>query len=509
MTEETKTEQETEGSAVATEHSHEHDHDHEHGHDHGGIEPISISLDLLSEQSKKEVEEQTGKPVKDIPYQIAGREGLKNSRTELKFEVGAEDFGAEVTRYYEKLRKEIVLPGFRKGKAPIKLIRIRMGDEADKDAMTETATNVLRQEVIKEKFELISDPKIVKWTIEEGKPLQFSVVIETEPKVELKEYKGLTVSVENREATDEQVETEIARIRADFATWESAPAGHKLAEGDAPVLDITVTGDKGQELKHLRKENWLAHYYKSQLPEELTAKLEGLSAGESVEVAVKNTRETRKGETLETSDTYKALIRDIKIKKMPEVNDDFAKDVGDHESLQAMREAIRKNLAEGEESRQRGEALAKLAQAMIEKNPFEIPLTLVQGERYRAIMRDNQELQRMGLNLDQVISNPQQYLHTQFHAAEFRIKYAYVLAEVAKVEKLEVTEEELEKEIAAMAEKSGRKPLAIRAKLEAEKRLDSLKNQLLDRKTADFLLANNTVEKVAAKPAEAESEKKE
>ncbi|MBI3735796.1 trigger factor, partial [Candidatus Sumerlaeota bacterium] len=89
------------------------------------------------------------------------------------------------------------------------------------------------------------------------------------------------------------------------------------------------------------------------------------------------------------------------------------------------------------------------------------------------------------------------------------IKYAYVLAQVAKVEKLEVTEEELEKEIAAMAEKSGRKPLAIRAKLEAEKRLDSLKNQLLDRKTADFLLANNTVEKVAAKPAEAESEKKE
>ncbi len=508
MTEETTKEQEG-GVAAAESHEghehHDHDHDHDHDHAHEGPKPISISGDLLTEEAKKEIKEQTGKPVKDIPYQVLNRETLKNSTLGLKFEVAAEEFKKQLDEYYEKLRADVVLPGFRKGKAPVKLIRIRMGNEGDQESMTQTATNVLRQEAIKEKLEIIGDARIVKWEIAESKPLQFEIYVEIEPKVVLSQYKGLKVEVETLEITDEMVENRIKALASDFATWEAAPAGHKLAEGDGVVVDVKVLGDKGQELKHMARENAMLTQYKAQVNEQIAEKMTGAEVGATIEAEIKQTRETRKGEKIESADTHQVTIKEIKIRKLAEINDELAKDLG-KKDLAELRSSTRKELEDSQAFQERSQALNRLTFEIIKQNPFDVPSSLIFSERYRAILRDEQELARMGLRLENVVQDADQYMHGQYHAAEGRIKQAYVFGELAKIEKIEVSDEDLEKEIALMAEKSGRKPLAIRAKLEAEKRLETMKNQLLDRKIADFIIANNTIEKVAPKAPEAEAE---
>ncbi len=468
--------------------------------------PIPIALELLTEKAKQEAEEQLGKPIRDMAYTLASQTAIPNSTLSLKFEVAAEEVRKELDRFYENLRKDVVLPGFRKGKAPVKLIRIRMGEEADRDAMIEIAVNVTRQETLRQQLNFVADPQVVDWSMEEGKPLTFEVHAEIPPKIELKEYKGLSVTVETQDVSDAAVDHNIEHLRQDFATWETAPAGHKFAPGDQLVVDLKVTGDKEQELKHLSRENLVLHNT-SGLPSELAEKLPGLGTGENATATIKSERQTRKGETIHSADTYQVTVKEIKIRKLPALDDEFAKDLGEeYATLAELRAGVRKDLEHREEERQKGEAVGKIVMALVEKNPIEIPPSMVHSAQIHAIHEDRLQLEQMGLNLGDVVKDPKTYLQGRWMTGELRVKQALLCGEVSKVEKLEVTDEDLEKEIARIAENSGRKPLAVRAKLEAEKKLDALRNEMVDRKITDFLLANNTVEKVASKPAEKKPE---
>lgn len=500
-----------EAHAHTHEHGHDHDHDHEHGHDHDhthdGPEPILLRAEWLTEKAKQEQEEETGKPVEDLPYAVKSEEKRPGSILAVAFEIPADAYQKQVDKFYENLRKEVVLPGFRKGKAPVKLIRIRMGSEADRDAITESATNVVRQEVLKRNLSLVSSVAVEKWSNKEGEPLSFDAAIELEPVIELKEYKGLSVEASFAEPNEDAVKERLEQIRRDCGRWEAAPAGHKIAEGDAVAIDLKVVGADGNELKHLSRENWLLNNFKTQLPEELGSKIAGLAEGETAKADVKNVRQTRRGDTVEHTDAYTATIRSVKVKQLPELDDELAKDLGDYGSLQELRDSIKGDLEKGELERHRGEAVFKILQAIIDKNPMDIPRSMVLMGQYLRIQKDRREMERIGLQLEQVVPDPEAYVASREQLAEIEAKQRYIFRELSKIEKLEAADEDIEKEIARLAEETGRKPLAVRARLEAEKKLDALRDQIAERKIADFLLANNTVQRVAPPKPEAAAPK--
>lgn len=490
-------------------HPHEHGdgHDHEHGHDHGhthGPKPLTIAKDRLTAEAKAKSEEETGKPVEDLPYKVTGEEAKPGSVTSLGFELDAEVFAKELDRYYGTLRKEVTLPGFRKGKAPVRLIRIRMGEDGDRDAMTEVAVNVLRQEVLKRELPILSDARIVTWSVEQGKPLTFTTEVETQPKVQLTEYKGLSVKVEKREITEANVDEQIERLQRKFATEESAPAGGKVAKGDSIVIDLKVLGANGKELLHLGRKDHRLRDFARELPEELAAKIEGLKVGETASAEIKENRTNRRGEELEFRDTYEATIKEIKVTKLPKLDDEFAKDVGEHETLADLRASIRKDIEEHETEQLKNSSVAAILEAILAKNPVDPPHSLVDSAQYQSMMRDSMQLRRMGLSIGDIINDPAGYFSQTRAGAEQRIKSSLLCGELAKKEDLSVSEDDLEKEIQQIAERAGRKPLAIRANLEAEGRLEALREELLNRKLSDFLLANNSVEYIAAKPKPAE-----
>jgi len=458
---------------------------------------IQIELEDLTEEGKKKAEEATHRTIEDIGYTLVSREDQPGSVLALKFEVAREAYEAEQTRLFKDLQKEATLPGFRKGKAPIKLLQIRMGEEALRDTVRQVATNVLRQETLKQGFKFIIRPEVKSHAIpEDGGPVAIEIDGEVEPKIELKQYQGLKVEVEVRPVTDAMVEQRLEALRKENAVVENAPEGAQVNPGDAIVVDLEVRNSLGELMENLSKTGQLLYDFKSQLPEPLTGGIVGKKAGETVQADIEHKATNRRGEEVVHTDHYTLTVREIKMNKLPALDDEFAKDLGEYATLEDLKVKTRQTLEEAETERQRGEALHKLYHELLEHNPIDTPRSLLAHQTYRQIMEDQHQLSRMGLRLEQVVHDTEKYLADQRSGADERVKVQLLLNEIGKAEKLQINDEDVEKEIEAVAEKTGRKPLAVRARLEAQKQLDQFRDNLAARKLSDFLLSKNTVEHV-------------
>ena len=471
-----------------------------------GPEPIQIDLDDLGAEGLQRAEESRGRKIPNLDYKVAEEKNLEGSILSLRFEVPREEYAKEQLDLLGDMRKEITLPGFRKGKAPLKLIKLRMGEEGARETVASIGTNVLRQEALKRALKLLSKPQIVAWDVDDAGdgPIGLEIECDLEPTVELKEYKGLTVEVEVHPVTDEMVDKRIQQLREQNATVESAGEGAQVNPGDQIVVDIEVTNEQGEQIGHLCKQNLLVADFQQgqELPKEIADQLVGKKVGESVNATIEATTQTRKGKEVTHTDRHEVTVRDIKIRQLPDLDDDFAKDLGEHETLAQLNDAMRKELDDAEEARQRNEAIGKLVHEIARLNPVDSPRAMIAQQQYNQIMEDSYQLSRMGLQLDSVIQDMGQYLGQQKEQAENTVKHSLLMKEISTVETLEVTDEDVDKAIEEVAQRTSRKALAVRARLEAQKQLDQFRQEVGQRKIGDFLIENNTIEKVPAKPPE-------
>jgi len=211
---------------------------------------------------------------------------------------------------------------------------------------------------------------------------------------------------------------------------------------------------------------------------------------------VENKRHGRRGELLSEHDTYAINIRDVRRRVLPELNDDFAKDLGEFENLAAVRKQVKEDLEKNEKERQRAEALEKIYDQILESTQFETPETLVRSQQYYSIQTETQRLSRLGIQLSELPLDPDQYMKKKNEEAIRIVKRFLLLQTIAKRENITVTDEDVNKEIDRMAKESGRKPLAIRAALEARKELDSLKDNILFTKVTDMLYESAKIKNV-------------
>ncbi|OPZ07787.1 MAG: Trigger factor [candidate division BRC1 bacterium ADurb.BinA292] len=467
-----------------------------------GRKPIQISRDDLTEEGRKKIEEQAKRPIPDFEYTLAHQENKEGSRLVLTFEVAREVYLGEQERLLSDLAKEVTLPGFRKGRAPLKLLQLRLGDDVVRDTVGSIATNVLRQEQAKQQYELLVNPQVIDYQEPDGAQgvLKLEIELELQPKVEPRQYTGFTVEVEEEPVTEEMVAEQLEELRRRNAVMEPAGEGDAVKESSWLKVDIEVTNEKGERLDHLCKTEETIYEIRHGLPEPIREQLVGKKLGETAEADVENIVTNRRGEEVRHTDHYKVTVREIRNEKVPELDDEFAKDLGEYDTLAALREAIRKQLEEREAERRRNAAAAAIYEKLLEANPVDAPRTMLAMQQYNLIMEDSYQLQRMGLRLDQVVRDTDEYMRAQEASALNRVKLNLLLEAIAKRESLEVGDADVDQEIAQMAEKSGRKPLAVRARLEAQKQLDQVKSNIERRKLVDFLLANNEVKYVPAKP---------
>ena len=494
-------------------HSHEHDHDHgEHGHVHGpdcdhdhdhdhGPEPIQLELEELTAEARAEANKKRGGKLEDAAYTLVSQEARPGSVVALSIELSKDVYLAEQGFLLKELSKDVTLPGFRKGKAPIKLLQIRLGEDAGRDTIRSLAVNVLRQEQAKQEFNHVAKPQIVDYDVHGAEKVTFAAELEVQPTVEAKTYKGLTVEIEQTEISEADIDARIEEMRQRGAMVEKVAEGSPIEEGDTLLVDINVTNGKGERLGHLSRENRTLQNFKTELPEAVAAALEGKKAGETAEAKVTQTATNRKGEEIKHEDTWSVTVKEVRRKRVPELNDDFAKDLGDYATLADLRAKVRTDLEKSGKDRQRNASLGALFAKLIAENPVDPPRSMIARQQSDLVMQDTRQLERMGLRLEHVIQDADKYMSDQRASAGEMIKVALLTDAIAKAENLEVSDADLDAEIEKLATETGRKPLAVRARLEAQKQLDQFRLEVARTKLGDFLLRNNTVNVVAPKPA--------
>lgn len=422
----------------------------------------------------------------------ATAEKIENNKVKLKFEVDAQDFEKALNKSYMKNKGKFQIPGFRKGKAPRKLIERYYGEGVFyEDAFNEIFQEVYWKAVEDNGLEPVDYPTVEEIEqIGSGKDLVFTASVVVKPEVELGQYKGIEVEKVEYNVTDKDVEDALKRIQERYARWV-AVEGRPIKEGDLVTLDYEGFVD-GQPIKDGSARNYALEVGSKTFIPGFEEQLVGLNAGDEKEIKVTFPEDYRVEELRGKEAVFKIKVHDIKEKELPELDDEFAKDVSEFETFEEYKAHLREDLERAAKNQARAQMEEQLLSQVVEGAKVDIPDVMVEREIDAMLSNFELGLYYRGLTLERYLEltgTSMEDLRAQYRQEAYtRVKTALVLEKVAKAEGIEVTQEDLDKELEELA---GQFNITVD---EARKRyaesLERRKHELLTRKIVDFLMDN-------------------
>ncbi|GGH68737.1 trigger factor [Compostibacillus humi] len=408
----------------------------------------------------------------------------------LTFEVPAEEFDKALDQAFKKVVKDVQIPGFRKGKVPRSIFEKRFGVEAlYQDAVDIVLPEAYHKAVDETDIFPIDSPEVDIEQIEKGKDLIFTAVVEVKPDVTLGEYKGLEVEELPVEVTDEDVEEEIKRIQERHAELVVKEEG-EIEEGDTAVIDFEGFMD-GEAFEGGKGENYSLEIGSGQFIPGFEEQLIGKKAGEEVEVEVTFPEEYHAEDLAGKPATFKVKIHEVKYKELPELDDEFAKDVDDEaETLEQLKEKKKEELIKSKQQESDNAKRQQLVEKATENASVDIPEVMIDTELEQMMREFEQNLQMQGMTMEmyeQFSGQDEDALKEQMKEdAEKRVKTNLTLEAIAKAENLEVTEEEVNEELEKMASMYGMEAKQLLPLLGGN--TSTIKGDLQLRKAIDFLV---------------------
>ena len=381
-------------------------------------------------------------------------EKLEKSMAKLTIEVAAEEFDAAVNKAYQKSKGKISMPGFRKGKAPRAMIEKMYGA----GVFYEDAANILipdaYEAAAKESgLEIVAQPEIGIEQLEKGKPFIFTATVAIKPEVTLGDYKGIEVEKKTAEVTDEELNAEIDRVRESNARMITVD-DRATQDGDTVVIDFDGYVD-GEQFEGGKAENYSLVLGSHSFIDNFEDQLIGKNIGDDVEVNVTFPDEYQSVELQGKPAVFKVKIHEIKVKELPELDDDFAQDVSECDTLDEYKEDLKKKLLENKEAANKRAKEDDVISKIIENATMEIAEPMVETQARQMAQEFAQRLQAQGLSVEQYMQftglTPQKMMEELKPQALQRIQSRLVLEAVVAAEKIESTQEEIDKEIENMA----------------------------------------------------------
>jgi trigger factor len=377
-------------------------------------------------------------------------------------------------RYATKVR----MPGFRQGKAPPAMIRKKFGDAIRQEALESLVRDAYEEVIAKGDLKIASQPHIHDVKFEEGQPLTFELHVEVRPTLELARTSGFKVTRPKAEVTDEQLSEQLDLIRDDKATW--TPVDEKPSVGDQVRVTLATKGESGE---FAEPREYPVELGAGQAIAGIEDLIMQMSAGETVERPVKwpddFPDETQRGQTK----TVRVTLHDVKRKSAPELDDAFAREVGDFDSLDALKQAVRSDM-ENHAAREADSLVRhRLLAEIISANAFEVPKSWI-----RQVLDGYAEAY-------QIPESEREKFATEFlPIAEQQVRRDLVIDTLAEREGLQATEKDIDDRITEMAEKRGANPGQVYASLEKAGRLKELERSLTEDKVFKWLLDQNEVQ---------------
>ncbi|MFW5631909.1 MAG: trigger factor [Acetivibrio ethanolgignens] len=381
-------------------------------------------------------------------------ENLERNMAKLTIEISAEEFEAAMKKAYNKNKNRINIPGFRKGKAPQAMIEKMYGAGIFyEDAANSIIPEAYEKAVEESGLDIVSQPEIDVTQIEKGKSFIFTAEVAVKPEVTLGEYKGIEVEKMDVSVSDEELLAELDRVREQNS--RTIAVEDRAAEnGDMTVIDFEGFVD-GVAFEGGKDEDYPLTLGSHSFIDTFEEQLVGKNIGEEVEVNVTFPEDYQAKELAGKPAMFKVTIKEIKVKELPELDDDFAQDVSEFDSLDEYKEDVRKTLSQRKEAQAKNAKEEAVVEKIIENATMDIPEPMINGQVRQMADEFAQRIQSQGLTVEQYFQftgmDRNKLIETLKPQALKRIQSRLVLEAVAKAENIVASEEDIEKEIVDMA----------------------------------------------------------
>ncbi len=408
------------------------------------------------------------------------------SLREIQVEIPAEEVSRETEARIEKYRKLVRIPGFRRGHVPTSIIKQRFSQDIQNDVVDALVPKHFHKEAEKQGLIPVSQPRVTDLHVHDNAPLTFKASFEVMPEVKVEGYKELRADKPVITVTDEEVEESLKGLQEQRANF-TAVEGRPLAEGDFAQASIDGQPKDG-EGQPVHMDDVLVEIGGKNTMPEFTEHLSGASAGDERSFEVVYPADAADKRLAGKVFNYTAKVQSIKAKTLPALNDDFAKELGEFANLEEVRARIREGMEQERKHTAEHAAKDKLVVDLIKQNEFEVPESMVERQVDLRLERGLRALMAQGMKQEDVKKMDMTRLRAgQRDQALQEVKASLLLEKIADREKIEVGDEEIDREIEALATQSKQTPDAIRARLTRDGALDRIRNRIRTEKTLDFL----------------------
>lgn len=383
-------------------------------------------------------------------------EKLENNTAKLTIEVAAEEFEQAIQAAYKKNKNKFNVPGFRKGKVPYAMVEKMYGAAVFyEDAANDIIPKAYADAAAESELEIVARPEINVTQIEKGKPFIFEAEVTLKPEIKLGKYKGVKVEAMDTTVTDEDVQAELDKVKEQNARLVAAD-DKAVEDGDQTTIDfegfvdgVAFEGGKGEDYPLTIGSHAFIDTFEEQLI--------GKKVGEEVEVNVTFPEDYQAEELAGKPAMFKVTVKEIKVKEYPEVDDDFAQDVSEFDTLDEYKADIRKNLEEKKAQEAEADKESKVIEAIVNDSEMDIPEKMIEAQCQQMVEEFAQNIAMQGISFEQYLQftggSVEQLTEQVKPQAEARIQSSLVLEAIVAAENIEATDEEYDEEVKKMAEK--------------------------------------------------------
>jgi len=415
-------------------------------------------------------------------------EEIEGCKRRLAVEAPVDVVTQEWERAYGRVQKRATLPGFRRGHVPRSLVKLHFADDVRREVAEHLIPDVYRRALSEARIAPVNEPDLQDLKLEEGAALTFTAVVEVKPAIALGEYRGVEVQHAPAPVTDADVDEALGRMREQHAQFRSVERA--AATDDLVVVDYTLAP---QDHEPTTAAGYHFLVGGGTVLQEIDGAVVGMRAGEEREVSLRFADDHRMETLRGKSGTAHLKLGEVKEKVLPALDDEFAKTLGEFETLDALRAEVRRQLDARREADTRQELEDKIMDALLARHEFGVPDAMVMRQVAHQVEHTRERLRRQGVDPDGIQWDYTKIVGELRPAAEKAVRRALLLEAIADQETLAASDAEVDAEVERFARASQRPVPAVRRMMEKSGDLEALRHGLRDRKTLDLLIEHARV----------------
>ena len=408
---------------------------------------------------------------------------VEGCRHSVDISVPVETVEGETERVVSSFQQKARLPGFRPGKAPAGLVRKQFEGDIRQQVLENLVPKFLEKELEKQDLRIVGTPDISDVHFHRGEPLRFKAEFEVFPQIELKEYQNLEVPYKDPQVTDEDVAKRLEEIRdqkADYSNVDPRP----ITDGDHAVISIeSLTGAESP----VKQDEMMLHVGAEDTLPAFTENLRGMSPGDEKDFDVTYPEDYGQSKLAGKTIRFHVVVKGLRKKELPEVNDEFAQDLGDFRTVDELREALRKTMLAQRQNEARQEAKNKLVETLVDLHDFPVPEAFIDRQVRNRVEQTLHSLAAEGIDSSKIQLDWQKLKSSQKDKALREVKASLLLSRIAEREAIGATHDEVDKEVERIARQQREPFAAVKLRFEKDGTLGRIASHIQTEKTLEYL----------------------